>query len=298
MVFAITILFVTGASAPFAIILKQLMTQFNTGRGEVSLSQSISLIATGITGIFVGRLLRRYKPKTFMLWGAIGTGISFLLLSLSNGLWLFYFLYLVAGIASGFNSAIALFTLMSKWFKRKWGTAIGIAMTGGGIGSIFIQALVGSIAQNHGWRLTYILAGLLTLLINVPLIIFVLRDDPASMGLCHDGDNTEDSSPPPAPVSAESAASQKKDRFVYLKSPAFWLVCISFAVVSIGYNAVITHEVSLITDMKISDTLAALIRGVTLGIGAVAALVSGWLADRFVSRYVIILFSFLRWRVC
>ena len=159
MVIAITILFVTGASAPFAIILKQLMTQFNTGRGEVSLSQSISLIATGITGIFVGRLLRRYKPKTFMLWGAIITGISFLLLSLSNSLWLFYFLYLVSGIASGFNSAIALFTLMSKWFKRKWGTAIGIAMTGGGIGSVIIQPWVGNIAQNHGWQLTYVLAG-------------------------------------------------------------------------------------------------------------------------------------------
>ena len=67
-------------------------------------------------------------------------------------------------------------------------------------------------------------------------------------------------------------------------------MCLSFAVVSIGYNAVITHEVSLITDMKISDTLAALIRGVTLGIGAIAALVSGWLADRFISRYVTILF--------
>ena len=300
MVIAITVLFVTGAAAPFAVVLKRLMEQFHTGRGEVSLSQSITLIATGITGIFVGRLLHRFSPKSFMLWGSVVTGVSLLLLSLANGLWLFYFLYLIAGIAAGFNSAIALFTLLSRWFTRKWGTAIGIALTGGGIGSIIIQPLVGIIAQNYGWRSTYLFAGLLTLIINVPLIVFVLKDNPASMGLLPDGDRPEDinrstNSKPVTRIPAESAgaASVNNRRFPYLKSPAFWLICLSFALLSIGYNAVITQQVSLITDMNVSGTLAALLRGITLGIGAISALLAGWLADRFVSRYVTILFFVL-----
>jgi MFS family permease len=68
---------------------------------------------------------------------------------------------------------------------------------------------------------------------------------------------------------------------------------ISFAIVSIGSSAVTTHEVSFITDMNVSETVAALARGITLGIGAISALASGWLSDRLISRYVVILFLFI-----
>ena len=67
----------------------------------------------------------------------------------------------------------------------------------------------------------------------------------------------------------------------------------SLAFVSIGYSAVTGHEVSFITDMRISEPLAASARGITLGIGAISALASGWLADRLASRYVTILFFLL-----
>lgn len=56
-----------GAAAPLAVVLKQIMAQFHHGRGEVSLSQSITLVATGITGIFVSRPLHRSGLISFML---------------------------------------------------------------------------------------------------------------------------------------------------------------------------------------------------------------------------------------
>ena len=68
---------------------------------------------------------------------------------------------------------------------------------------------------------------------------------------------------------------------------------ISFAFAAIGSSAVTTQEVSFITDMHMTDTVAATARGITLGIGAISALASGWLADRLISRYVTILFFFL-----
>ena len=182
-VLVITILFFIGGAAPFAVVLKQLMMQFHTGRGEVSLSQSINSIAGGVMGIFVGRMLQHNSPKKFMLWGSIISGLSTLTISLAHSLWFLYLFFLIGGIAGAFSNAIAMFTILSRWFTKKWGTAIGIAMTGGGIGSILIQPLVGSIAQNYGWQATYILAGGLVLVINVPLILFVLKNRPEAMGL-------------------------------------------------------------------------------------------------------------------
>jgi sugar phosphate permease len=298
-VIAITILCFTGGAAPFAVVLKQLMAQFHTGRGEVSLSQSIASIAGGITGIFVGRMLYRSSPKKFMLWGAIISGVSTLLISLAHSLWFLYIFCLVVGVAAAFNNAIAMFTMLSRWFRRKWGTVIGITMTGGGIGSIIIQPVVGIIAQNYGWQATYIFAGSLILVVNVPLILFVLKDSPESMGLLPDGDKLKemgnyqkDKLPVQTPVKPANI-DYNAQLLVYLKKPALWFMGLSFAFAAIGSIAVTTQEVSFITDMHITAAVAAAARGITLGIGAISALASGWLADRLISRYVTILFFVL-----
>ena len=205
----------------------------------------------------------------------------------------------LGGVAGAFSNAIAMFTILSRWFTRKWGTAIGIAMAGGGIGSIAIQPLVGILAQNYGWQATYIFAGSLVLAVNVPLILFVLKDRPESMGLLSDGDEPGQTAVPESgnlPVKSTvklQNTGPDNERFTYLKNPSLWLMGISFAFVSIGSSAITTQEVSFLTDMHVSDTIAATARGLTLGIGAIAALSSGWLADRLISRYVTILFFFL-----
>jgi sugar phosphate permease len=298
-VLIITILFFVGGAAPFAVVLKQLMTQFHTGRGEISLSQSISSIAGGITGILVGRIMNRHNPKTFMLWGSITSGLSMLLISSAHSLTLLYLFFFLGGVAGAFSNAIAMFTILSRWFTRKWGTAIGIAMTGGGIGSIALQPVVGIIAQNYGWQATYIFAGALVLIVNVPLILFVLKDRPELMGLLPDGDNPgqtparENTKIPAQPRVKIQNDGPDNARFNYLKNPSLWLMGISFAFTAIGSAAVTTQEVSFLTDMHVSDTVAATARGITLGIGAIAALSSGWLADRLISRYVSILFFIL-----
>jgi sugar phosphate permease len=130
----------------------------------------------------------------------------------------------------------------------------------------------------------------------VPLILFVLKDNPESMGLLPDGDQPGNNTNPsnrnfPAKTPNESPiVSQKTGLMAYLKKPALWLMGIGFAFIAIGYNAVTVHEVSFITDMKVSDTIAAAALGVTLGIGALSSFVSGWLADKLMSRYVSILF--------
>ena len=302
MVVAITILFFIGGTAPFAIVLKQLMEQLHTGRGEVSLSQSITMVGSGIAGIIVGRLMLRYRPRTFILWGSVVSGVTLLLLSLANSLWFLYVFYLIAGLAVGFCNAIAYFTLLSKWFTRRWGAALGIVMAGGSIGSMVMQPVVGIIAQDFGWRATYLFAGSLILAINVPLIILVLKDSPESMGLLPDGDKSKEigsniNAEVPVQTTTESTfTAQNTGLLSYLKKPAFWFMGISFTFIAIGSNAITTQEVSFITDMKVSTTVAAAALGITFGIGAISSLVSGWLADKLMSRYVAILF-FLYHRV-
>jgi sugar phosphate permease len=291
MAIVIAIMSFTYGAAPFAIILKNLMEQLHTGRGDISLGPSIATIAGGVAGIIAGRLLYRYRPRTFMLWGTVVAGVCALLLSLTTSLWYFYVLSFVSGVAGGFSSAIPTFTLLSKWFTRKWGTACGITQMGGSIGSMALSPLVAMIAENFGWQATYIFYGALTLAVSVPLILFVLKDTPQSLGLLPDGATPEEADA--TTKAPEQRATSNAGLLAYLKRPAMWLMCLGFAFLGLGWSAVVTHEVSFITDMKVSTTLAASAFGFTVGISAIASLASGWLSDRLSSRYVTIMFVIL-----
>ena len=61
----------TMSAHPFGIILKDLMAEFNSTRGLVSLSLSISTIASGICGLFIGKLIIKKSPKKFLLGGVV-----------------------------------------------------------------------------------------------------------------------------------------------------------------------------------------------------------------------------------
>jgi sugar phosphate permease len=291
-VVALTVMTFNWGSSPLSIVLKQLMEQFHTGRGAISLGQTISSMAGGITGIIVGKLVYRYRPRTLMLYGSIVAGLSQIAMGLAPDLWYFYLFSFITGVATGCTGAIAMFSLLSHWFTRKWGYAVGITQAGVAIGSLVLRPLSGLIAENFGWQPTYFFAGSLLLALNVPLILFVLKDSPKSMGLLPDGDKPEEIVPGSnTRLSAESAVFAENNRLsLALKRPALWLICLGFALTSVGYSVVSIHEVSFITDMNISATLAASAFGLTFGISGISSLASGWLADRLSSRYVSILF--------
>jgi sugar phosphate permease len=298
-VIAVAIMTFTSCWTILSIVLKQLMVQFNTGRGDISLAQSISIITGAVAGIISGKLLSHHKPRTFMLWGSVVNGLCLLLLGLSNWLWYFYVFSFISGVALGFNGVIVTFTLFSKWFTRKWDIAVGIAQAGGFIGIMAITPLLGLIAGNLGWRASYFFVGFMVLAINVPLILFVVKDNPQSIGLLPDGDKPEDMVIPAKGIllnqnTTESTNTAKKSgQLSFLKNPALWLICFCFAFIAIGYSVVTTHEVAFITDLKMSTTAAASALGFTIGLTAVASLATGWLANRISSRYVTILFNVL-----
>jgi len=288
-----TVMAFTLVANPFSVVLKQLMTEFGSGRGMISLGQSISMFAGGISGLFISKLIINHRPKTFMLWGSVITGICLLLISLSHSLWYFYILSFVSGITGAGAGALTMFTMISRWFKKKWGTAIGITMLGGSVGSLIITPIVGLIAQNLGWRATYIFASALVLFINVPLIIFILKDSPAQMGLAPDGTDPVEYNRVNISQVAQNIAVKpvnKRGFAFFLKSLPVWLLGITFTLISMGDAAVTQHQVSFLTDMGISATLAASALGFTMGISGIGKFAAGWLADRFSSRYVTMVF--------
>ncbi len=292
-VIAIFFMLFTYSASPFAVILKPLMAEFNTGRGAVSMIPAISSITGGFAAFFiVSRMLHRITPQKFMISGSVVAGVSLLLCSLANSLWYLYIMYFLIGISFGMSTAVVQMALLSKWFIRKRGRAVGIALTGMSFGSLALTPLVSFVAENFGWRATYLLAGAILLAVCVPLSWLVVKDDPKQMGLLPDGEINRNKTGNDNTRLTEPAAIPNKPKIgmtSYLKSVPLWLIIISFPVASMGNVAITQHQYSYVTDIGLSAAVAASAFGITAGLGGLGGFISGWLADRISPRYVAII---------
>jgi len=176
-------------------------------------------------------LIPRASPRKLLIVGTGLSGLAFLGFGLMKGALLtyfaLYFLYTVGYICSG---PIPHQLLVSYWFQKKRGTAMGIVYVGvglfGGLGSFYVRA----VTERFGFRAALISVGGL-MLITWPLAWFVLRDKPAQLGQFPDGADH-----PPAD---DKVAPQKLATLV--QSYSFWLLLIG-SICSIGsIGSINTH---------------------------------------------------------
>lgn len=295
-VFAIFFVWFGYAASPFAVILKQLMVEFHCGRGEVCLIPAISSITGGVSAFLVSRLLHRRSPRKFMFVGLVGSGLVQLLCGLAVNLWHLYVMYFCFGIFFGASGAVTAMSLLSRWFIRKRGLAVGLALSGFSFGSVVVVPLVGFVAHACGWRATCVLAGLLILGIGVPLMWFVVKDSPHEMGLLPDGDEGGEEQDSIASQPADSPSHRYRTHAgltTCLTQLPLWLIGLSFPLAVTGTVAITQHMFSFVTDIGIPATVAASAFGLTMGVGGAGGFIAGWMTDRVSTRYVSILALFM-----
>ncbi|MEA3253780.1 MAG: MFS transporter, partial [Chloroflexota bacterium] len=172
----------------FSLFVKSLQTDLGWSRGEIMTAFTIFFLIMGIASPFIGRLVDRYGPKGVILSGALLMGLGFLLLSVMKALWCFYLGYAIIGIGAAAMGAIPASAVVSNWFKRKRGTAIGIMSSGIGAGGLVLSPIVGGwLIPNLGWRHSYLALAILIWVLIIPLALLIVKTKPADMGLYPDG---------------------------------------------------------------------------------------------------------------
>ncbi|MFC1957409.1 MFS transporter [Chloroflexota bacterium] len=269
----------------FGVLLKPVMNEFGWSRGAVSVAQSIYLLTAAFAGFVVAKLIERHSIRKIMLLGAIISGITWLLLSLTSSLWYLYIMYFINGLGLGGGAGlIPVAIVTSNWFSKRKGTAMGIVTVGIALGAMIIAPLVGFIAEEFSWRISYLFMGLLVLIVDVPLALFLVKDRPSDMGLVPDGDDPSTVSGIVSDISYDQPVPEVQSS--WFKRPAVYWLCLSFVLAQSAEMATLIHEVSFITDMGFSATTAAVALGVTGGVGGIGKVVFGWLTDKISSRYV------------
>jgi len=269
----------------FSFFVKPLQTALGWNRGAIMLGHTIWLLAMGFASPLIGRLVDKHGVKSVIATGTIMTGIGLAALSLMQQLWLFYISYIVIGVGMAAIGQVPASAVVSNWFVKRRGLAIGVMSMAVGVGGlIFAPVIGGVIIPDFGWRVAYLTLGIFTVVLMLPLALFVIRTKPEEKGLYPDGISPEEyANLPKATSSASSGLSLR----MALATPAFWLIALCFMLFQCPANGMLQTNVPHLNDIGFSDTMVATITGVLGMLSAFGKFAFGWLCDWIKAKYAL-----------
>ena len=285
--------------AAFSVFYVAILQDLHWSRGNTAIAMSIYLVVNGLTAPFAGGLIDRFGPRRVMPVGALVTGLALALLSQITSLWQFYVAFgVIAAMGGAMLHIVPLTTVVSNWFVRNRGTAIGIVTAGQGVGQVavsFLQYLINRI----GWRGAYLVLGAAIAVIPTTLILLFLFRRPADRGLSVEDETRSEKRKFQDDGARESqehpnAVVQNKQLVILDKEWAatewtvakavrtfrFWALTLGMAMFAAGFFIVSVQLVAYLTDKGYSSILAASVVSVQGFITIVGRFTGGALSDR------------------
>jgi MFS family permease len=278
-----------GARLLFGVVLKPLSEEFGWQRSDLTFAILVNMVVLSIVQPFGGWLTDRVGPKRVLVGGTGLIALTLIPFSFSRELWQVYVIYgLVGGIAFTAASPVNASTLVNRWFDRRRGTALSIAMAGTPVGQLIIVPIAAVILEATDWQTLYRVLALL-LVLMVPIGAWLLKSDPAEIGEVPEGrrsptglpsDPERDGRSGAAALTPALAVEREATLGEALRSPGFWLLAYGFLVCGFTMGFASLHFLAYADDMGMHTSVATTAVSVTAIFSVIGTVVLGVIADR------------------
>lgn len=258
----------------FGLFAPHMHDAYGWSRGQIMLALTFFNIAGVIASPITGSLIDRFGVRRILFPALIAflTGFVALAFAVHSLTALYLVAFLWGGLTVGTQS-ISYTKLITGWFVKYRGLAVGISAAGLGLGYTIVPVLVGKLLATNDWRVA--LAELSIIVIVLPLLFntFLARpnqDSGQTQSLVVEG---------MTPAEART-------------NPVFWRIAAAILLASTALTGVVPHIALLVTDRGFSTGQAAAVAS-TYGLSTILGrVIVGWLADRVaVSRVTIAFFA-------
>ena len=269
-----------GVGDAFMVFVLPLSQEFGWSRAQVSSVYSIFLITTGLGAPLTGMLIDRWGARVVYPLGLLLLGSACFAASRLTAIWQFQ---LCMGVAAGMGTSmlgmVPASLLISRWFRDRMSTAMGVAYAGFGTGTLLLVPLAQHSIEVQGWRSTYlyiaaVLFALMPLLLLLPWRRILMGPGGADARGDAERSQTEVGFQPPR---VASRIDLLKGAF---RTRAYWQVVTLFAFTAMTTFSVITQVVPFLIHSGLTPLEAATAFG-TAGLLSVFGIpVAGWAGDR------------------
>jgi len=248
-----------------------MVQQFGWTRAQVTSGNALSKLVVGpVFGFIAGWIIDRFGPRRVMMAGILMAGGALVGLGLVSTLGMFYLFYFFNALGYVCGGPLPNQVLVSRWFDKSRGKAMGFAYLGIGIRGATVPWVSHGLIQHFGWQSALRLLGGLIILLSFPLAFLVKEA--------------------PSPLTSDRTTSGSLEVTGAFKTLPFYLLTFgsmcSIAAVS-GTQQNLKLFLSL--DRHFSQGDAARVLSLVLSFSIVGRLLMGWLADCFSKKYVMLL---------
>lgn len=168
-------------------ILKE--TGFSTG--AYFLTSMITSILCIIASPIIGKMLRGKYMRIVFIVCCIGTMGTYMGYGLCHELWQFYIVAALVGVFAMGAGTIPVTLIITNWFEKNRGLMISVALMGISIGGMVLSPILSAIIGQFGWRKAYFILGIVSLIVLIPISVFIVRRTPEDAGLLPYGQGEE-----------------------------------------------------------------------------------------------------------
>jgi OFA family oxalate/formate antiporter-like MFS transporter len=269
------------AVATLSIFVEPMTREFGWSRAALSGAVSLGGVLAALTAPLIGPVLDRRGARLILCLAVAVTGVSTMLLSLTQSLLVFYALFCLARMNFAGTFDLGIYGALNSWFVARRALVTSIANLAQMAGLVALPLIAHLAMQRGGWRTGWLAVGGAVLLVGlVPTWLFMVAR-PEDVGLQPDRRGPAPGAPAgltgrPSPRVAEPAFSRREA----LRTPAFWLLSLYTLLVYPVQAGVSLHQAPHLIERGLSPAVAA---GVVSSFSLVAGLAGlgfGMLARR------------------
>jgi MFS family permease len=270
-----------GQTIGVSVFIDHFISDLDITRSQVSTAYLVGTLGAALALPLIGNRIDRVGVRRAMTLIAVAFGIALVGMAGVNGLIALIIGFFAIRLLGQGSLSLASTLVVTHWFDRKRGLALGIMATAMGVLMSLVPVLLNVVIEAYSWRAAWIAAAVTVWVIVIPIAHWGLIDRPSDVGQYPDG---------VVPTSQEDAvadAAHSATRGEALRSSRFWVVAASSATVAFLSTALNFHQISMLGDAGLSATeAAAMFLPQVIG-AAVAGVLFGYLADRLTGRILI-----------
>jgi MFS family permease len=210
----------------------------------------------------------------------VGIAVFDLLLSMVTATWQIWVLYgCIFPISLTLATSITANAVVSRWFVRRLGLALGITAFGVGISGAVLPPIIAEVMPSIGWRGVWRIAAAITAFVVVPLVLWIVRDRPGE----RDGTSylTADGAAAPAAHGHGHGGGSDLKWTDILKRRNFWLLVVCYLPIVALYGAAQQNLAPIAAAQGFDQKTAGMLLAIFSISHVVATLVLGLVSDKF-----------------
>lgn len=262
--------------------------EFGVEKGTFSIYMTIVCLVQSFSLPLMGNLAAKMDIRKFVALCAACITASFIAFALAPNLIVIYIAAALQGFGVSGPMYVIVPTMINRWFQKKAGFFIGLAMAFTGGSAIILMPVISMVIEAAGWRMGYGFEAVLCAIFMFIPALFMFKSYPSDMGLKPYGyvEAAEDAKNGPSNAFAAGVSLKRA-----MKSPTFYLMCILSASISL-ITCINFYWTAYATSLGYGLVVASVIGSVAMYGQVVGKIGLGAISDKWFNLSVALSYSF------